>query len=61
MKNFTRFYASTDSIYRENKKFINKIIYDINEINDYKTAIVDFISGMTDSFSIKIFNELIAF
>ena len=52
---------ASDSIYRENKKFINKIIYDINEINDYKTAIVDFISGMTDSFSIKIFNELIAF
>ncbi len=52
---------ASDKIYRDNKKFINKIIYDINDVNDYKIAIVDFISGMTDSFSIKIFNELIAF
>ena len=51
----------SDATYRENKKFINKIIYNIDEINDYKMAIIDFISGMTDSFSIKIFNELIAF
>ena len=47
--------------YRRSKKFVSKIIYDINSIEDYKMSIVDFISGMTDSFSIKIFNELIAF
>lgn len=52
--------ASTQE-YRSAKKFINHRIYDIKNPNDYKTAIVDFISGMTDSFSIKMFNELIAF
>ena len=52
--------ASTQE-YRQAKKFINKTIYDIKNPNDYKSAIVDFISGMTDSFSIKMFNELIAF
>ncbi len=55
-------YASIENQeYRQSKKFISKIIYDINSIEDYKMSIVDFISGMTDSFSIKIFNELIAF
>ena len=52
--------ASTQE-YRGAKKFINKTIYDIKNPIDYKAAIVDFISGMTDSFSIKMFNELIAF
>lgn len=46
---------------RRNKKFINKIIYDINSKKDYDTAVIDFISGMTDSFAIKMFNEIIAF
>lgn len=46
---------------RKNKKFINKIIYDIENYEDYKKAVVDFISGMTDSFAIKMFNEIISF
>lgn len=52
---------AADNDYRQSSKYINKIIYDINNPKDYKIAIVDFISGMTDSFSIKLFNELIAF
>ncbi len=52
---------AADSDYRQSSKYINKIIYDINNPKDFKIAIVDFISGMTDSFSIKLFNELIAF
>lgn len=52
---------ASDKEYRENKKFLSKVIYDIKKIEDYKMSIVDFISGMTDSFSIKLFNELIAF
>ena len=46
---------------RKNKKFINKIIYNIENYEDYKKAVVDFISGMTDSFAIKMFNEIISF
>jgi len=50
-----------DDTYRGAKKFMNRIIYDIKDEACYKMAIVDFISGMTDSFAIKMFNELIAF
>ncbi len=56
-----KYSTASNKEYRQSKKFINKIIYDINDLDDYKMAIVDFISGMTDSFSIKLFNELIAF
>ncbi len=46
---------------RKNKKLLNKIIYDIKSHNDYNTAVIDFISGMTDSYSIKMFNEIVNF
>lgn len=46
---------------RMNKKLLNKVIYNISDEKDYKTAVIDFISGMTDSFAIKMFNEIINF
>ncbi len=46
---------------RLNRKFKNRVIYDIESANDYNQAVVDFISGMTDSFSIKMFNEIMSF
>ena len=43
-------------------KYENKKIYkDLKNKDDYIWAIADFISGMTDSFAISIFNELISF
>lgn len=39
----------------------NKVLYDLNREKDYVKAIVDFIAGMTDSFAIKLFNEIIMF
>jgi dGTPase len=36
-------------------------VYDIENEVDYKRAIVDYISGMTDSFAIKVFHELTSF
>lgn len=44
---------------RENLK--NKIIYDINKEKDYLKAIIHFISGMTDNYAMKIYNEIISF
>lgn len=38
-------------------KFENRIIYSILSYEDYIKGIIDFISGMTDSFAIRIFNE----
>lgn len=43
------------------EKYKNKILFDLKNENDYKRAAIDFISGMTDSFAIKIFNEIIKF
>ena len=37
----------------------NKILYDMNNIKDYQTAIITYISGMTDNFAIEIYNEII--
>jgi dGTPase len=46
---------------REETKFANKIIYDINIEKEYKTAVIDYISSMTDNFALKIFSELTRF
>lgn len=43
------------------KKLANKQIYNISEETDYKNAIIDFISGMSDNFAIDVYNELISF
>lgn len=43
------------------RKYNNVILYNLHSESDYIKAIVDFISGMTDSFAIKIFNEIIMF
>ena len=43
------------------KRYANKVIYDLEDEQDYKQAIVDYISGMTDAFAIRAFNELINF
>ncbi len=42
-------------------KYQNHIVYNIDDREDYRRAIMDFISGMTDNYAIKIFNEMIRF
>ena len=44
-----------------NIKYQNKIQFKLDNEKDYKRSIVYFISGMTDSFAISIFNELNTF
>ncbi len=51
-------YAALDG---RNKRYKNKTLYDLRDENDYNKAIIDFISGMTDSFAIKMFDEIITF
>ena len=53
---FTNF--STD---RTNKNLKNKVLFDIENPNDYYLAIVTYISGMTDKFAIDMYNEIIGF
>lgn len=42
-------------------KYQNEVLYNLENRNDYIQAIVDYISGMSDSFAIKVFNEITTF
>jgi dGTPase len=46
---------------RKYGQFHNKVLYQIENRRDYLLAIIDFMSGMTDNFAIRIFNELTSF
>lgn len=54
-------YSNIDENLHRLRKYRNKTIYDVNNIQDYKQAIIDYISGMSDNYAIKIYNELIEF
>lgn len=54
-------YSNIDLKLRNLRKYKNKIIYDINNEMDYKQAIIDYISGMSDNYAIKAYTELIEF
>ncbi len=43
------------------KGLSNKIIYSLDQEDEYFKAIIDFMSGMTDLFAVKIFNEVTSF
>ncbi|MBU4565686.1 MAG: HD domain-containing protein [Desulfarculus sp.] len=42
-------------------KYKNKVLYKIDREEDYKTAILDYLSGMTDNFAIRSFGEITSF
>ena len=46
---------------REKLKLKNKIIFDISNKKDFYKSIISYISGMTDNFSMEMYNELIRF
>ena len=46
---------------REEIKLKNKIIFDVNNKEDFYKSILSYISGMTDNFAIEIYNEIISF
>lgn len=50
-------YALTED--RVSEEYNNRIIYDLNSLDDYNRAIVAYISGMTDIYIVQIYNELI--
>lgn len=39
----------------------NKILYDMNNIKDYQKAIITYISGMTDSYAIETYNDIVKY
>lgn len=52
-------YANT--IDKDNAKYFNKQIYDLNNIEDYSRAILDYMAGMTDQYIISVYNEIVSF
>ena len=46
---------------REDLKLKNKIVFDFKNPKDFYSAILSYISGMTDNFAIEIYNEIIRF
>ncbi|HHU79454.1 MAG TPA: HD domain-containing protein [Clostridiales bacterium] len=56
-------YANNHSLpdFKRSKRYKNVLLYDMLNERDYIQSIIDFISGMTDSFAIRIFNELTTF
>lgn len=52
-------YAETED--RISANYNNKIIYHLENIQDYCRAIIDYISGMTDQYVIQIYNEIVRF
>lgn len=45
---------------RDNDKYQNKIIFDITKSEDYKKAIIIYLSGMTDKYIVKMYHSLIS-
>ncbi len=54
-------YTDIDLQRKENKKYINDVVFGIDNEKDFHKAIIVFISGMTDHFAISVFNELVSF
>lgn len=52
-------YAITDD--RKAEKYDNKILYNLENLNDYCKAIICYMSGMTDNYIVQVYNELISF
>lgn len=46
---------------RNESEYKNKIIYDLNNLKDYERAIIDYMSGMTDNYIVKTYNEIVSF
>ena len=46
---------------RDETKYFNKVIYDLNNIQDYCRAIIDYMSGMTDQYIISVYDEIVKF
>ena len=54
-------YTDSNPPEREKRRYENKVVYKIENEQDYHRAIIDYISGMTDNFALAVFDELIRF
>ncbi|MBP2639297.1 MAG: dgt 1 [Firmicutes bacterium] len=54
-------YSNTKRKVSDMNKYQNDTLYNLDDKKEYIQAIVDYISGMTDSFAIRIFQEITTF
>jgi len=54
-------YSDYDLQAKEDRHCKNKLIYHLDDEQEYKNCVLDFISGMSDTFAIDVFNEVITF
>lgn len=47
--------------FRDDELYNSRIVYDLHKPEDYYRAILDYISGMTDNYLVKIYKEIISF
>lgn len=52
-------YAITEDRIEEN--YNNKIIYQLENVEDYSRAIIDYMSGMTDKYIVQVYDEIVRF
>ena len=52
-------YSNCDE--RDESKYYNKVIYDLNNQKDYYRAIIDYMAGMTDQYIVNVYDEIISF
>lgn len=52
-------YAITEE--RDLNSYENKILYDLENLEDYCRLIVDYISGMSDQYIVQVYNEIVSF
>ena len=54
-------YSDADLELRAKKRYKNQVVYRLNDQTDYVRAIIDFISGMSDHYAVKCFNDVMKF
>jgi dGTPase len=54
-------YSDVDTVQRRGRRFANRIVYDLEDRRDYSQAVVDFMSGMTDNYALRVFGQLTTF
>ena len=52
-------YSITDE--RKAELYNNKILYNLENLEDYCRAIIDYMSGMTDNYIVQVYNEIVSF
>ena len=52
-------YSITDE--RKPELYNNKILYNLENLEDYCRAIIDYMSGMTDNYIVQVYNEIVSF